>query len=112
MMTSHNVELSNELVSRYTKDLVNRFYKILPIKESGELTLKQYQCSLLREMLGCQGLITAFRHDDRYLSLLSMLQYMIDNDPDVDTIRSDVFKAINILKNLQKKYCNESEGSR
>ena len=107
MMTSHGIELSNELVSRQVKGLVNRFYKILPIRESGEPTLKQYQNSLLREMLGCQNLIIAFRYDDRYLSLLSILQYMIDYDPDVDIIKSDVFKAINILKNMQKKYCQE-----
>ena len=108
MMTSHNIELSDELVARQIKDLVNRFYKILPIKESGEATLKQYQLSLLREMLGCQSLIVAFGYDDRYLSLLSILQYMIDYDPDVNAVRSDVFRAINILKSLQKKYCPEA----
>ena len=108
MMTCYGVELSNELVSRQIKDLVNRFYKILPIKESGEPTLKQYQSGLLREMLGCKELIVALKNDDRYLSLLSILQCMIDYDPDVDTVRSDVFKAINILKSLQKKYCHEA----
>lgn len=105
MMTSQNIELSNELIHRYIHELVNRFYKILPIKESGETTLLQYQKSLLREMLGCQNLIVAFQYDDRYLSLLSILQYMIDYDPDVDSVRSDVFRAIGILKRLQGKYC-------
>lgn len=105
MMTCYDIELSDELVSRQIKNLVNRFYKILPIKESGEPTLKQYQSGLLREMVGFKELIVAFKYDDRYLSLLSILQYMIDNDPDVETVKSDVFKAINILKSLQKKYC-------
>lgn len=109
MMTKHNIELSDELISRQIYDLVNRFYKILPIKESGEPTLKQYQESLLREMLGCQSLIVAFHQDDRYISLLSILQYMIDHDPDVSIVRSDVFRAIGILKNLQKKYCKDEE---
>lgn len=104
-MTSHGIELSNELVNRHLRDLVNRFYKILPIKESGEPTLLQYQKSLLREMLGLQNLIVALKNDDRYLSLLSILQYMIDYNPDVSAVRSDVFRAISILNHLQKKYC-------
>lgn len=108
MMTCYDIELSNELVYKQIKDLVNRFYKILPIKESGEPTLKQYQSSLLREMLGFQSLIVALKYDDRYMSLLSILQYMIEFDPDVNLVRSDVFKAINILKSLQKKYCHEA----
>lgn len=108
MMTCYDIELSNELVYEQIKDLVNRFYKILPIKESGAPTLKQYQSSLLREMLGFQSLIVALKYDDRYMSLLSILQYMIEFDPDVDLVRSDVFKAINILKSLQKKYCHEA----
>lgn len=107
MTTCYDTELSNELVCKQIKDLINRFYKILPIKESGEPTLKQYQSSLLREMLGFQSLIVALKYDDRYMSLLSILQYMIEFDPDVDLVRSDVFKAINILKSLQKKYCFE-----
>lgn len=104
MMTTYNIEVSDELFCRQMNDLVNRFYKILPIKENGEATLTQYQQSLLREMLGLQGLITALQYDDRYMSLLSILQYMIDHDPEVSVVRSDVFKAINILKSLKAKY--------
>lgn len=109
MMTTHNIEISNQLVNNQIGDLVNRFYKILPIKESGEATLHQYLLSLQREMLGCHNLVSAFQHDDRYLSLLSILQYFIDYEPDVQIVKSDVFKAINILKKLQKKYCGEGK---
>lgn len=108
MMTSHNIELSDELISKQLRGMVNRYYKILPIKESGEATLGQYQRSLLREMLGMKELITALQNDDRYLSLLSILQYMIDYDPDISTLRSDVFRAISILNHLREKYCPEA----
>lgn len=104
MMTVIGVELSNALFEKYLEKLIGRFYKILPLRESGETTLKQYILSLQREMVGCRGFIDALKNDDRYLSLLSMLQYMIDNDIDVKTTKSDVFRAISILKQLQQKY--------
>lgn len=87
------------------KWLVNQFYKILPIMESNDQTLNKYLHSLQRKMLGCRTLISALNDDEYYLCLLSILQFMIDNDCDVDTVRSDVFESINIIKKLQKKYC-------
>lgn len=105
MMTIYNTEVSDRMVSNYINSLVNRFYKILPIKESGEGTLKRYLESLQREMIGVRDLIVCIQNDDRYLTLLAMIQYFIDHDTDVGAVRADVFRAISILKKLQKKYC-------
>lgn len=102
-----NIELDSSMFNGYLATLVNQFFKVLPIRESGEPTLKQYLKSLQREMLGCKTLIVALDHDDHYLSLLSILQYHIDNDCTVDIVKSDVFKAIGILKRLQAKYSSE-----
>lgn len=104
MMTSQGIELDQGTVVRYMGGLVNRFFKILPIKEEGEPTLKQYMQSLQREMLGCQSLIVLLKDDDRYMSLLSILQYLIDNDTNIKTTKTEVFRAINILRQLQTKY--------
>lgn len=105
MMTIYNTEISDRMVSNYVNALVNRFYKILPIKESGEDTLKRYLESLQREMIGLHDLMGFLHDDDRYLTLLAIVQYFINNDTDVSTVRTEVFRAINILKKLQKKYC-------
>ncbi len=105
MMTIYNTEISDRMVSNYMNALVNRFYKILPIKESGEDTLKRYLESLQREMIGLRDLIVFIQDDDRYLTLLAIIQYFINHDTDVGTVRTDVFRAISILKKLQQKYC-------
>ncbi len=105
MMTIYNTEISDRMVSNYMNALVNRFYKILPIKESGEDTLKLYLESLQREMIGLRDLIVFIQDDDRYLTLLAIVQYFINHDTDVGTVRTDVFRAISILKKLQQKYC-------
>ena len=104
MKTSCDIELDNELFAKKLHAFVNQFYKILPIKESGEPSLPQYMKSLQREMLGCRSLILALENDAQYLSLLAILQYLIDNDCDVATVRSDVFKAIGILKKMQARF--------
>lgn len=105
---TRRTNISKRMVYNYLDALVDRFYKILPIKESeeksGEDTLKRYIESLRREMLGVRELISYIRDDDRFLALLAILQYFIDNDVDVATVRSDVFRAIGLLKKLQKQY--------
>ena len=104
MMTSRSIELPDKVVQKYLKALIGQFYKILPIKESGEPSLDKYMESLQREMIGRKSLILALNNDELFLSLLAVLQYMIENDCDISTVKCEVFKAINICKKLQKKY--------
>ena len=104
MMTKRNIELSDKMVQRYLSSMIGQFYKILPIKESGEPSLSRYMESLQRELLGCNDLIVALNHDELFLSLLSILQYLIENESDVSTVKTEVFKAIGICKKLQIKY--------
>lgn len=103
MMTSKNIELPNEMVCKYLNSLVGQFYKILPIKESGEPSLSKYMESLQREMIGCQSLIVALDYNELYLSLINILEYLINNDCDIKTVKSEVFKAINICTKLCDK---------
>ena len=104
MMTAYGVEIDREMLSRRLSDLINQFYKILPIRESAEPSLQKYLLSLQREMLGCKSLITALHCDGRYLTLLSILQYLIENDCPIAVVRSEVFRAIGIIKKLDEKY--------
>lgn len=105
MMTITGMEIDDNLVRNHISGLISKFYKILPIKENGEPTMKQYLHSLQHEMIGCSHLVVALHEDDRYLTLLGILQYFIDFDPDVTEVRRDVFRAINILKKMKVKYC-------
>ena len=110
MKTKYNIEVSNAMFINKLNVLVNQFYKILPIKESGEPSITQYLNGLLREMLGLKSLIQALDNDAMYMSLLSILQYLIDNDCDVATVKSDVFKSINILKKMISRFEKKTEG--
>lgn len=109
MMSRYDIDINDVMLKNKLDALVNQFYKILPIKESGEPSLLQYMKSLQREMLGCKSLILALENDAQYLTLLSILQYMIDHDCDVATVKSDVFKAIGIIKRMQAKLDQNTE---
>ncbi len=109
MMTDKDIELPDAVVCKYFNALIGQFYKILPIKESGEPSLAKYIESLQREMMGCRDLIVTLEYDEAYLSLLSILEYLINNDCDIRVVKSEVFKAIGICKKLQQKY-NVEEG--
>ena len=107
MMTATGHALPTSTISRYLKRLVNQFFKILPLREDNEPSLHEYLLSLQIEILGSMSMIPEIAGDDEFVSLASILQYMIDNDCDVKTVKREVFKAIGICKRVQNKHCTE-----
>lgn len=96
--------ISQHAMAQYIQSLIGRFYKILPLCEDQSPTLDKYMNSLLRELLGCEQLAESLQADDRYVSLLSILRSMIEDHSSQVIIKSDVFRAINILTQLKQKY--------
>lgn len=101
-VTGHSIP--DRMLSNYLVSLVDQFFKILPMKESEEPSLNEFMRSLQVELIGCKNLIRRLSNDPMYLRLISILQYMIDNNCDVLIVKREVFKAISICKKLQKKY--------
>lgn len=103
--TTIGVSISDELVSNYFENLVNRFFKILPIREDGEKTLPVYIQSLQSEILGCKGLIHELNYNSNFLTLASILQYLHDNpDCPVSDVKREVFRAIGICNKIKLGY--------
>ena len=107
MKTVNGYNLSSEMVSNYLGGLVNQFFKILPIKESGEPSLNEFMRSLQVELLGHKSLMRSLENDSMYMTLLSILEYLINNDCETHVVKREVFKAISICKKLRKKYCDK-----
>lgn len=105
---SNGDTIDSELLCNYFGTLVNLIFKILPMKENKEKTLQIYIKSLQKEMTGCKELVEFMRNDGLYLSLLSILQYQIDNpDCSPNDTRREVFKAISICNKLKSRYSEE-----
>lgn len=108
IVTVADVSLDAPVVQKYFHNLVNLFFKILPMRESGEETLFQYMENLRDELLGCHNLITVLNGDSMFLSLVFNLQYLIDNPSiSVAEVKSKVFQAISICNKLAERYADK-----
>lgn len=101
--------MRKETMRKYIRGLVDRFFKILPLWEGGEDSLPTYLDSLLIELKGFNGLMYVLNDDRDYVSLLAILQYLIDNpDTNVGVVKREVFRAISICNKLRAKYFVET----
>lgn len=108
--TRTGVQMDARVLSNYLHTLINLFFKILPIKESGESSLDTYMRSLQAELIGCKELIAAIHEDPLFMPLISILQYLIDNPScSVKVVKREVFRAISICNKLKARYA-VSEG--
>lgn len=88
----------------YFKFLINKTYKILPLKEENSETLKSYLESLLRELLGNKELVSMLVEEPRFITVLNTMQYLIAEDYTTKICKIEVFKCISILKEINLKY--------
>ena len=88
IQTTVGVPMDATMLNNYFRALVNLFFKILPIKESGESSLEVYMRSLQAELLGCKELIEAIHDDPLLLSLIAILQLSIFDSKIVISISS------------------------
>lgn len=108
--TITGIEIDSALLRNYLKALINLFFKILPLWEDGESSLVTYMKSLQAELLGCSKLILAVNSDAAFLSLLSILQYLIDH-PELEArfVKREVFRAISICNKLKARYAEAED---
>ena len=65
---------------------------------------------MIQTSLGCRALVVAIHEDSLFLSLISILQYLIDHpESDVAFVRREVFRAISICNKLKERYAVTQE---
>lgn len=92
-------EIPNIILDEYKARLTGKIFKLLPMKEEGSKTWDIYLESLLSEMVGNKEMIEELRNNAEFLSLLGTLEGILGED-DVDIVRREVFKALDILKKM------------
>ncbi len=100
-------ELPKKSLERYFKFLVNKVYKILPMKEEKCDTLKQYLESLQVELIGNSELLSFLTDEPQFISLLNIIQYLITCEYDNKACKREVFKAIKLIESINSKYFKE-----
>lgn len=103
--TDAAVKLDNKLLHNYFKQLINHFFKILPMRENEDESLPVYIRSLQIELLGCDDVVPSLKTNPMFLTLLSILQYTSDHpECSVKEVRREVFRAISICNKLKAEY--------
>ena len=70
-------EIESTLLDNYFHVLVNRIFKILPMRENNEESLGTYLINLRDEMLGCQEMIPDIKTNSLYAGIMFTIQ-MVD----------------------------------
>ncbi len=103
--TVNGFDLSSDSLKDYFEILVNRFFKILPMRENKEDSLRTYMMSLSIELSGFSCLVPYYKTNHLFITLLSILEYLIDNqDCDIDIVRREIFHAISICNKLKESF--------
>lgn len=104
-VTDNHSPIRSDVTKNYIKTLINMFFKILPLREDKEPTLCSYIKSIQNELIGCSDFVMEFHYDPNFLSLISILQYLIDHpDSPVEDVKREVFRAIRICEKIGSEY--------
>lgn len=108
--TTLDIQLDSVIMSDYFNNLVNRFFKILPMRENNEESLSVYICSLQRELLGAANVFPDISNKSLFINLIGILQFLVDSpDCPLDEVRREVFSSISTCKRLSKMYGMEEK---
>lgn len=96
-------EISENLLKNYLDRLVNKIFKILPLKESQYDTLDVYIHSLLCELHGSRMLISELGNDTNFLAIISTLEYLLKTEESDKIFKREIFKCISLVRQIQSK---------
>jgi hypothetical protein len=97
---------NNQRLETYLNTVVNSVFKILPLYEEKNVGLETYVESLLFELYGLEKVVS-MDNSYEYVSLLSTLESVkvevVKEESKKSTVKREVFKCINIIKNMVGK---------
>ena len=99
--------IPKESFCNYFNFLINKTYKILPLKEENSKTLHDYLENFQRELIGNKELIEILVNEPQFITVLNSIQFLIAEEDSDKVCKKEVFKCIHILENINKKYFSE-----
>lgn len=93
-------EILPQTMGDYVELLIDKLFKIIPMKEQNVETLHLYLESFQRELIGSVPFLCIKGNASLY-TVISTIQFFIDNDFDTSICKKEVFKCISTLKKLK-----------
>ena len=106
-MKDQHPSVPNQLFENFLYRLVGRFFKIMPLKESGSPTLDLYLQSFKVGLIVCNSVMESTGYNGSCLQLIDVLQYFLENDYDNETCHREVMKCIGIVKLLYEDFAGK-----
>lgn len=91
--------LLDDSFDKYKNKLVDRVYKILPMKEEESITLNKYMTSLISELVGAVEVLNDVDKKGNIVSVIFVLENLIE-EQDRDIIKREIFKVIDTIKKI------------
>lgn len=100
-------KLPDKALISYLQNLVNKVYKVLPMKEEQCVTLTSYLLSLKNELIGCYNLWQVLEDEPQFLAVVNIIEYLASEEYDVAVCKREVFKAIRLIESVKQKIVKE-----
>ena len=99
MVSKYGDNINEEVLSEYFRILINRIFKILPLRQEHILTLDRYVDNLIIELSGGENFLL---NQGIYIELINNLEVFHDLT-EVRDIKKQVFRCIDICNKIIKK---------
>ena len=105
MIIKYNVELSDQIVKKDIRRIINQIYKLLPLREEGQDWKKPLQ-TVLQELAGMQRLFLG-QQEQSFFILLSKLEGMniLVDDEQFSLYRRTIFECLSLLNQIGNLIC-------
>jgi len=99
-------EINNTVCFNYLTRLVDKLFKIIPLKEIHSPTIDTYIEDLIFELCGNNEVFAETEYNPKLIDIISILESIKNEDMSHKEYRRSVFKCISITEQL-KEYVSE-----
>jgi len=104
---SKDVRVPLRALDGYLQNLIDKVFKILPMKEEQCSTLPSYLRSLESELVGCYKLWDELADEPQFFALINVVNFLAVEECDVAVCKREVFKAIHLVESVKKNIREE-----
>lgn len=101
-MKSKYGEINNTACYNYLSRLVDKLFKIIPLKEVHSPTIETYIEDLIFELNGNNNVFVETGYNPKLIDIISILEAIKNEDMSHKEYRRSVFKCISITEQLQE----------
>ncbi|MDF2884224.1 MAG: hypothetical protein K0R54_4791 [Clostridiaceae bacterium] len=99
--------MNDKTISLFLSNMINSTYKVLVMKDVEDSNLQIYLDSLCIQLLGGLETFSELKSNQKYISVVNIIQYLRINDFDKKTCKREILKSTNILDKLSKQLGGE-----